>query len=58
MIMIIIAFECFQPTHLFFMKIFSNLPNMPDACRTKMSLMEAEKLQPWREDVAFARKKR
>ena len=28
------------------------------ACRMKMSLWKAEKLQPWREDGAFARRKR
>ena len=37
---------------------FQNLPDMPDACRMKMSLMEAEKLKPWREDGVFARTKR
>ena len=37
---------------------FQNLPDMPDACRMKMSLWKAEKLQPWREDGAFARRKR
>ena len=29
---------------------FKNLPDMPGACRMKMSLMEAEKFQPSRED--------
>ena len=57
-LIIIIAFECFQPTHLLFMKIFKNLLDMPSACRMRMSLWEAEKLQPWGEDGAFARRKR
>ena len=37
---------------------FQNFHDMPDAYRMKMSLWKAEKLQPWREDGAFARRKR
>ena len=39
------------PTSSFIIrKKFKNLPDMPGACRMKMSLMEAEKFQPSRED--------
>ena len=55
-IIIIIAFEWVQPFIIH--EKFQNLPDMPDACRMKMSLMEAEKLKPWREDGVFARTKR